>query len=41
MDKYKLYRRSDRSTQPTNRMIRLVEVLAAITFALIVLYLVR
>lgn len=40
MDHYNLYR-SDRPTQPTNWVIRLVEILAAIAFVLIVLYLVR
>jgi hypothetical protein len=40
MDHYKLYR-SDRRTQPTNRVIRLVEGLAAIAFVVIVLYLAR
>jgi hypothetical protein len=40
MDHYKLYR-SDRPIQPTNRVVRLVEVLAAMAFVLIVLYLAR
>ena len=40
MDHFNLYR-SDRPTQPTKLVIRLVEVLAAIAFVLIVLYLAR
>lgn len=40
MDPYKLYRSDRGSTQPS-RIVRLVEVLAAIVFVLIVIYLVR
>jgi hypothetical protein len=40
MDHYKLYRPDRGPTQP-NRLTRLVEVLAAVAFVLIVMYLVR